>query len=476
MTPLARVARSAGPALIFLCSLPIAPVAANQIQQAANLVVVVHNVLPFAGEPDIAAGIIFGAPGNRLYILTTNHRVRRGVQVAQNLEVECRWTPGRRLPARLLNTADMTLDVAVLSVETTLPPGLLRFDLLGSPAAVQRGDAANTIGHSAEKRWVLNMQSNALSGVDGIHVYFQSRFENADASGAALLNDQAQLIGMVRNAQPPRGEALSMDTIVRWLAGNGYAVDLRPPGAPGKLSELENQIEYDVAWACGTVAAFPKQTPDAQAIVKKLSGFAARVESEPRFYGARSYIIGMLYRCLGAAYLIDQKLELDAKNRAALPHLNRSLEYYPDQPLLRQNIAFLQSSLDNNKADIRAYMKNVFQVTMGRDDPSIPGLVEAIASYMGGLEQQAQQWLMQEATNPPLGVMMDAVQTMAKKQANLDYQVELTSKRLPSGLVEVQAVIGPNIFLWHVDYARKKFTAENQLTRQFMDMMAQAQK
>ncbi|HZT28628.1 MAG TPA: hypothetical protein VFA33_02005 [Bryobacteraceae bacterium] len=102
-------------------------------EQIKNLVVVVRSAFP-RGARDLGAGIIFGAALHRLYILTANHVVRQGVETAQAVDVEFRWLPGERSGARLLSTADTGLDVAVLSVETAAPPGLLHFDRLGIPA------------------------------------------------------------------------------------------------------------------------------------------------------------------------------------------------------------------------------------------------------------------------------------------------------------------------------------------------------
>jgi S1-C subfamily serine protease len=70
-------------------------------------------------DDSYGAGIIFGAEAQsgRLYIATANHVVRGIENVAEGIQVEIKSRPGEHFPAKLLDNADGSLDLAVLSLE-----------------------------------------------------------------------------------------------------------------------------------------------------------------------------------------------------------------------------------------------------------------------------------------------------------------------------------------------------------------------
>jgi hypothetical protein len=91
------------------------------------------------------------------------------------------------------------------------------------------------------------------------------------------------------------------------------------------------------------------------------------------------------------------------------------------------------------------------------------------------LKAQATEWLMQDAPpNPPLRAWLDAVSMMIKQKNNIDAPVEITSSVLPSGLVQVQAKVGVNLFLWQVDYPKRKYYSMNKFTSDFMGLVAKS--
>jgi hypothetical protein len=78
---------------------------------------------------------------------------------------------------------------------------------------------------------------------------------------------------------------------------------------------------------------------------------------------------------------------------------------------------------------------------------------------------------MKDAISPPLEDFLDGLRLLIKKEKNLDVTVDVESKTLPDGLVEVSAKVGPNAFSWIVDYAQKKYTSNNDFTMQFMELI-----
>ena len=61
--------------------------------------------------------MIVGIRNDRMHIATANHIVRRGGQEIKDLRVLFDWLPGEWTEAKLLDTNDSTMDLAVLSVE-----------------------------------------------------------------------------------------------------------------------------------------------------------------------------------------------------------------------------------------------------------------------------------------------------------------------------------------------------------------------
>jgi hypothetical protein len=90
------------------------------------------------------------------------------------------------------------------------------------------------------------------------------------------------------------------------------------------------------------------------------------------------------------------------------------------------------------------------------------------------LESQAKHWLLEDAPpNPPLSAWLDGLSMMIKeKNSDIDATVKVTTTVLESGLVEVQAKVGPNILLFQVDYSRRKYYSMNKFTTDFMNLIA----
>jgi hypothetical protein len=435
-------------------------------EQIKNLLVVVRST--FADEADAGAGILFRAEPGRLWLVTASNEIRKGGETAKSIDVEFRWRPGQRVPAQLLDMPDPGLGFAVVSVPASAPPGLLHFDHLGDPAAVNRGDPVISVGHPNGRLWEASVRPDLISKTDGIRLFFQSTFLGPGSAGGALLNERWELIGMLRSDQP-LGEAIGMDRIVVWLKANRQSVDLRPAGTPSPLSQLESEIRDDVTDACGSLGIITSGHPvQGETILVKLAPAVGKVEADARLSGVRSGVIGIMYRCLGAAYLVHSKLEVFERIPIAIPYLKRSLDFNPLQPLLRQNIAYLEQLQKDRHGDTREYIRNIFQVIDGQDDPASSKLVDKMVGYSEETEFQAKQWLMKEATFPALEDFLDDVRIRMKKEAKMDAAVEVNSKKLPSGLVEVTAKVGPNAFSWTVDYAKKSYICNDEFTQKIM--------
>lgn len=199
-------------------------------KQTAPLVVMIKGEL--GGDETIGAGIIVGTGNNRLYIVTANHVVRRKGAPIQQPRVLFKWLPGEWTPAKLLETADDALDLAVLSVENLqgLSADHLVFNRMaaGAPRVQQ---PVYFVGHGGSEIWHTRRAPDAISAVSGDTVRFQSAFLIPGDSGGALVSDGWRIIGMLRSDQAGEATALSMHRILEKLREWNYPVALRANGS-----------------------------------------------------------------------------------------------------------------------------------------------------------------------------------------------------------------------------------------------------
>jgi hypothetical protein len=449
--------------MLFLSSAAVSRAAPME-----DLIVVVRSHV--LNEDRIGTGIIFGASSDRLYIFTANHNVRAGANDAESVSVQLKWLPDEHLKATLLQNSDAALDVAVLTVQAPDSTPILHYDVLGDPSSLQPGDDVYSLGHPNGNLWQTNMKPDSVSSTKFDSIYFQSNFIGPGQSGGALLDGNHRLVGMILKDEPPHGEARSVDRVLQWLEQYDYPLQLSTPGTPSNLAEFENSIREDVLYNCTALSNWPG--PDSKPEVRQtgLLTVLKRVESDPRYRNMRSPVIADLYRCLGGSQLIVEG-EVWEKVPKALPYLHRSIKANPDQPLLKQNIAYFEAFMQVHEGNARDVITNSLQILRG-DDSNIKTLTDQMMENIASPEFQAKQWLMHDATrNPPLQNWLDAVSMKIKRENNLDAPVEVTSSTLPDGLVQVQAKVGPNVFLWTVDYNNRKYVAKNKLTEDFMTLV-----
>jgi regulator of sirC expression with transglutaminase-like and TPR domain len=199
--------------------------------QAQQLVVMIRGTM--TGESVIGAGVIFGATQDRLYVATANHVVRRGcgpqaAQRIENLEVKLHWLPGEWAAGQMLDDMDADLDLAVLSVKTARGPlaGSQSFARLGRPAG--RKDGVYALGCPGSRQWEGNIQPDPISAVTTSTLTFQTQVVQQGHSGGGLFNDKWELIGVIKQDQPPNAVAIRIDAVIDQLKQWGYTVALSP--------------------------------------------------------------------------------------------------------------------------------------------------------------------------------------------------------------------------------------------------------
>ena len=208
-------------------SVPAAPARDPQGEQKTKpLVVMITGKI---GEDDtIGAGFIVGIANDRMYIATANHVVRSAGKDITNLRVLFDWLPGEWTEARLLDSADTNLDLAVIVVPNVsrLSADRLVFDRLapGAPA-VQQG--VLFIGYGDSVSWHTRRAPDVISRVSGETIYFQSAFVRPGDSGGILISEDWRIVGMMRSITAGESNALAVARILDKLREWNYPVALK---------------------------------------------------------------------------------------------------------------------------------------------------------------------------------------------------------------------------------------------------------
>jgi len=192
------------------------------------------------GGPSRGAGIICGAGSDTLYIVTANHVVRKGEDEAEEIQIHFKWLPGKTVKATLLRQRDTELDLAVLRMTGFSQLGIniedLPFDRLGSPSSLQRGDDIYLLGYPGGRPWRVNTTPEKFAEARGDSLEFESNLITGGHSGGALLDENRDLVGMLRSDTAPYGEAIRITSIINRLREWGYPVDLGQQITPTRFS------------------------------------------------------------------------------------------------------------------------------------------------------------------------------------------------------------------------------------------------
>ena len=193
--------------------------------------VVKQLVVRIDADLEYGSGIILGSSSDSIYIATADHVLRRGPRTAERVTVKFYGHEDTPIAATLPPNRDETLDLAVLSVSRNnglpLDPATLPFDRLGNIGALSRGDALYLLGQPNGLPWRLSTSPERLIGLrKGLFLDFESNLLAKGHSGGALLNQDREVIGMLKSEQSPYGEAVSIYAVARKLAEWKYPVQL----------------------------------------------------------------------------------------------------------------------------------------------------------------------------------------------------------------------------------------------------------
>jgi hypothetical protein len=300
----------------------------------------------------------------------------------------------------------------------------------------------------------------------------------AGFSGCPVLDAAGYVVGIFTQAElaPDVNAGAEIPAEIAVAAVQASAQITLPLAKPGQIEDREfaKKVATDTAYYTAKLGTWPVQPVNGEEVIAPLQATLQEVEGNPGYRQRYRNIWATLYRMIGGAYLIHSKLEMGDKLRAALPYLRQSHDLWPDQQGLAANVNLLETFLRDSGGDVREYLTAVLQILRGPGDTQIPMLVDEMAVAASNPESTAQSWLLNQATPTPIWNFLEAVQLMMKKERNIDADIEVNTQLLPNGHVEVQATIGPNVFLWEVDSEQKKFEPRNEFTHAFMRLIENA--
>ena len=188
------------------------------LEKAKQMTVMINATID--GDTRPGAGIIFGLAQGQIYIATANHLVRRGLSKASDIQAEFKWLPGQPVAAQLLTSYDeRALDLAVIvvdAIKARLGQARLPFDGVGDLAILTRGSAVTAIGYP--NGIAYDVSAGQISQMEAVLVKYRvAGLVPGGYSGGPLVDRNGMIVGMIRQDQPPDGEATRIDLILRQL-------------------------------------------------------------------------------------------------------------------------------------------------------------------------------------------------------------------------------------------------------------------
>lgn len=213
-------------------------------EQLGQLVVAVRGSVN-----DVAlfgAGLIFARGPDRLYIVTAEHVVSDGPVRADEVEVQLWWKSGEWTPARVADTVDRDLDVAVILVDTrSLHIPELEWRMLYRPDGLVRGDHVRPFGHPAGVIWHLPVLTHRVSEVSGQAIRTEGDLQRGH-SGGVLVTEDGSIVGMLTHKDLVHAESLRIDRVLDRLQQWRYRPDITfrdvGPAAPAIACHVSGRV------------------------------------------------------------------------------------------------------------------------------------------------------------------------------------------------------------------------------------------
>lgn len=232
---------------------------------------------------NFGVGIIVGADKERLYAATAAHVVVGCARRAEGVEVKFKGSD-KPVKAAVLKYLESPVDMAVIGIPR--PKGSdanaveLPFDRLGDSESLNAGDPVYLMGPD----WIVNVTPERVSRNENGFVRFESSLPQAGFSGAPLLNDQWELVGMIRNVDPPAVETISVSKMIALLKDWKYPMSLRTAPRISAGRERTCRVTPGGAARCWGDIGFSVNSPAPEAGILTIPGVRFRAISIGAFH------------------------------------------------------------------------------------------------------------------------------------------------------------------------------------------------
>ena len=208
----------------------------------------------------VGAGIVFANEKDRVLIATASHVILKGTTPAKNIFVRFKAFPDKLLPATVLKQVNKgeSLDLAVLSVANLAAQGInpcaFPFARLPMGGNLERKDEVFPLGNPNGRAWALAVDPDKISEITEAGITFQSINIKSGHSGGALIDDKANLIGLVTADEAPLGYAMTIDAVANQLKQWNFPVML----GMKEYRENKHDLPMHVAADSGNISELKK--------------------------------------------------------------------------------------------------------------------------------------------------------------------------------------------------------------------------
>jgi tetratricopeptide (TPR) repeat protein len=382
------------------------------------------------GATSVGTGIIVGASGQDIYIVTADHVLPDEGQEKVKVEVAFKVRPGEWSPAVIVKR-NAARDIAALRV--LLPTGLRAEQLAGAgmapPNSLTRGSDVYPVGSSGntnELRPTVN--GNKVSAVGREVISVESVFVTAGFSGGPLLDGCGRVVGMVTATTAREADALPIDLVVDVLKGWSIPLtSMTTSSATCAVAEATTAAPTTAVTSPSSVTNVRRMHRDQQwqESLPLLTKMLAEQPNNPELLSLRSHAYSHLDRPTEA--LADGQRAVQLAPKSAEAYLRRGEAKHGDERFVEAIADYDKAlELDRNEAEAWGNKGSALQATN-----QFPKALEALNRAIELQKNRHEFWIVRASVNSSLknfnAAVSDATQALQLRPGDVQSLVERAS-------------------------------------------------